>query len=75
MFQQQKHHHPKSPASPNPNFSSPPPPPSALYIYIHMGGNPKIGVFPPKWMVYIMELPIKMDDLEGKNPRFLETSI
>ena len=24
---------------------------------------PKIGVFPPKWMVKIMEKPIKMDDL------------
>ena len=27
---------------------------------------PKIGVFPPKWMVKIMENPIKMDDLGGK---------
>ena len=27
---------------------------------------PKIGVFPPKWMVTIMENPIKMDDLGGK---------
>ena len=26
---------------------------------------PKIGVFPPKWMVKIMENPIKMDDLGG----------
>ena len=25
---------------------------------------PKIGVKPPKWMVKIMENPIKMDDLE-----------
>ena len=24
---------------------------------------PKIGVFPPKWMVKIMENPMKMDDL------------
>ncbi len=30
-----------------------------------MGVNPKIGVKPPKWMVKIMENPIKMDDLEG----------
>ena len=29
----------------------------------------KIGVFPPKWMVKIMENPIKMDDLGG-NPLF-----
>ena len=28
----------------------------------------------PKWMVKIMENPIKMDDL-GENPLFLETSI
>ena len=34
---------------------------------------PKIRVFPPKWMVKIMENPIKMDDLEV--PLFLETSI
>jgi len=27
---------------------------------------PKIGVFTPKWMVKIMENPIKMDDLGGK---------
>ena len=34
---------------------------------------PKIGGFyPPKWMVKIMENPIKMDDLEGP-PIFLET--
>ena len=25
---------------------------------------PKIGVKPPKWIVYFMENPIKMDDLE-----------
>ena len=35
--------------------------------------NPKIGVKPPKWMVKIMEHPIKMDDLGV--PLFLETSI
>ena len=28
---------------------------------------------PPKWMVKIMENPIKMDDLGGKKPLFLET--
>ncbi len=33
---------------------------------------PKIGVKPPKWMVKIMENPIKMDDL-GVPPLFLET--
>jgi len=27
----------------------------------------------PKWMVKIMENPIKMDDFEGKTPLFLET--
>ena len=40
-----------------------------------MGVNPKIGGFyPPKWMVKIMENPIKMDDLGGP-PLFLETPI
>ena len=33
---------------------------------------PKIGVYPPKWMVY-MENPIKMDDLGV--PPFKETPI
>ena len=37
------------------------------------GVEPKIGVFPPKWMVKIMENPIKMDDLGL--PLFSETSI
>jgi len=36
-------------------------------------GFPKIGVFPPKWMVNIMENPIKTDDLGV--PLFSETSI
>ena len=37
-----------------------------------MGVEPKIGVFlPPKWMVKIMEHPIKIDDLGV--PLFLET--
>ena len=31
---------------------------------------PKIGGKPPKWMVYFMENPIKMDDLGGKPPIF-----
>ena len=40
----------------------------------HMGVEPKIGGCPPKWMVKIMENPIKMDDLGGF-PIFLETPI
>ena len=40
----------------------------------YMGVEPKIGGFyPPKWMVKIMEIPIKMDDLGV--PLFFETSI
>ena len=35
-----------------------------------MGVEPKIGGNPPKWMVKIMEHPIKMDDLVV--PLFLE---
>ena len=35
--------------------------------------NQKLGVFPPKWMVKIMENPIKMDDLGV--PLFSETPI
>ena len=31
--------------------------------HVYMGGNPKIGVFPPKNWWFIMENPIKMDDL------------
>ena len=39
-----------------------------------MDVEPKIGGFyPPKWMVYFMENPIKMDDLGV--PLFLETSL
>ena len=39
-----------------------------------MGVEPKIGVVnPPKWMVYFMENPIKMDDLGV--PLFLDTPI
>ena len=33
--------------------------------YHNMGVNPKIRGKPPKWMVKIMENPIKMDDLGG----------
>ena len=40
----------------------------------HMDVEPKIGGKPPKWMVKIMENPIKMDDLGGP-PLFLETPI
>ena len=32
---------------------------------IHVGVEPKIGGKPPKWMVKIMETPIKIDDLGG----------
>ena len=39
-----------------------------------LGVEPKIGVYAPKWMVEIMENPIKMDDLGGP-PLFWETSI
>jgi len=35
---------------------------------------PKIGGKPAKWMVKIMEIPVKMDDLGG-NPPFSETPI
>ena len=31
---------------------------------------PKIGFFPPKWMVKIMETPMKMDDFGGKTHYF-----
>ena len=34
-------------------------------LWLQMGGPPKIGGKPPKWMVYFMENPIKMDDLGG----------
>ena len=32
---------------------------------IYMGVSKNRGVYPPKWMVKIMENPIKMDDLGG----------
>ena len=40
-----------------------------------MGVEPKIGGKPPKWMVYFMENPIKIDDLGGKPPIFGSTPI
>ena len=39
----------------------------------NMGVSKNRGVYPPKWMIYFMENPIKMDDLEV--PLFLETLI
>ena len=45
-----------------------------IIIYIISGWPSKNrGILPPKWMVKIMENPIKMDDLEV--PLFLETPI
>ena len=40
-------------------------------MFGQMGVEPKIGENPPKWMVYFMENPIRMDDLGV--PLFLET--
>ena len=40
-----------------------------------MGVEPKIGGKPPKWMVKIMENPIKMDDLGGPTTIFGNTYI
>ena len=39
--------------------------------WVQVGVEPKIEGKPPKWMVKIMENPIKMDDLGV--PLFLET--
>ena len=39
-----------------------------MWVFPQIGGNP------PKWMVKMMENPIKMGDLGG-NPLFLETSM
>ena len=36
-----------------------------------MGVSENRGVYPPKWMVYFIENPIKIDDLGV--PLFLET--
>ena len=44
-----------------------------LDIYIYMGVEPKIGVITLKWMVKIMENPIKIDDLGGKPTIFGNT--
>ena len=41
---------------------------------VHMGGNPKIGGKPPKWMVK-MENPIFVWMIWEENPLFLETPI
>ena len=40
-----------------------------------MGVEPKIGGNPPKWMVKIMENPIKMDDLGVYTPIFGNTHV
>ena len=37
--------------------------------FIYRGVSKNRG-FPPKWMVYFMEKPIKMDDLGGNHPYF-----
>ncbi len=49
-------------------------PHASWWMEIQIGVEPKIGGKPPKWMVKIMENPIKLDDLGGP-PLFLETSI
>ena len=36
---------------------------------------PKIGILPPKWMVKIMEKPIKIYDLGGFPPIFGSTQM
>ena len=46
---------------------------SMYSMYKYMGVEPKIGGKPPKWMVFIMENPIEMDDLGVS--LFSETSI
>ena len=43
------------------------------YISMYIWVFPKIGFFTPKWMVKIMENPIKMDDLGGKPTIFGNT--
>ena len=52
------------------------------YVSFREGNNPmimwvfpKIGGKPPKWMVKIMENPIKMDDLGVKTPIFGNTHV
>ena len=48
---------------------------STIVQYLHKCVFPRIGVFPPKWMVKIMENPVKMDDLGGKPTIFGNTRI
>ena len=40
--------------------------PSRFYTSMSIWVFPNFGVFPPQWMVKIMEKPTKMDDLGGK---------
>jgi len=44
--------------------------PTDLQRYTNVGVEPKIEGKHPKWMVKIMENPIKMDDLGGKTYYF-----
>ena len=50
-----------------------------IQMYVRIFSLAHMGVFKnrgtPKWMVKIMENPIKMDDLGGFNPLFSETPI
>ena len=48
-------------------------PKSFICFLVDLGVSKNRGVYPPKWMVYFMENPIKMDDLGG--PLFLERPI
>ena len=48
---------------------------SGKILQEEVGVNPKIGGKPPKWMVKIMENPIKMDDLGGNTPIFGNTQV
>ena len=40
---------------------------------VYLGVEPKIEDFPPKWMVKIIENPMKLDDLGGKPTIFGNT--
>ena len=40
---------------------------------VHMDVSKNRGFYPPKWMVKILESPIKMDDLGGFTPIFGNT--
>ena len=44
---------------------------SVMVGFLHLDVSKNRGILPPKWMVKIMENPIKMDDLGV--PLFLET--